>query len=333
MKRFTWILLGILILLTVTYFLSKENELTKTELLTEQMNFRVNDTDKIHKIFLADKSGRKIILTRGADTWYLEDSTKVNPKVLVGLMDIFKNVSIRYIPKQNEIEAMTPTMASKGIKVEVYDDKDNLLMSYYVGGVTSDERGTYFYKEGSDKMYVMELPYQNVSLRTRFFMNANDWKTRLIFDERVEDIQHLIVQYPRSPRHSFEIKQENGDFNINPILTDHLRPITPLKHNVFERYLVDIRGTSFADVVTGVQGMDSITALTPFMDIQLVNTKGDTNSLKLWPKRRFIDQPSDVYNNPNEVWEYYGMDEKGDFGTVQQLTLRGLVAGYKDFFE
>ncbi|MCB9291126.1 MAG: hypothetical protein H6560_27725 [Lewinellaceae bacterium] len=49
---------------------------------------------------------------------------------------------------------MVESLATEGMKVELYDKDGGLLKAYYVGGSTSDERGTYMIMEGAEQPYV-----------------------------------------------------------------------------------------------------------------------------------------------------------------------------------
>ncbi len=67
-------------------------------------------------------------------------------------------------------------MAVTGIHVEIFDHQGNELLNYYVGGVTQDERGTFFLKEGSTQPYCLNQPGFDGGLRARYALAPVDWR-------------------------------------------------------------------------------------------------------------------------------------------------------------
>ena len=63
---------------------------------------------------------------------------------------------------------MVKSLASEGIKVELYDRKGEKIKAYYVGGATPDERGTYMIMENAEEPYVAHIPSWEGNLRFRF---------------------------------------------------------------------------------------------------------------------------------------------------------------------
>ena len=333
MKRGTLLLLLAMLILLALWLVNRCSSDTKTELLKEQMSFTVDRIEDVHKLFIVKRNAEPVLLSRNGDQWILDDSHVANPYVMEGILDVIQNARIQYIPSDTEVESVMPIMAAKGIKVEVYGKRDNLLQAYYIGSVTQNEKGTHFYKEGGERSYVMEMPYGEVNIRQRFNIRYDDWKTRLIFDDKVEDIASAKVDFPRSPGDGFVIQQEDGDFSISPLMKDQ-RPIDrPLKDDVFEKYLISFKGVNFVEFNNEVSAKDSIMSHDPFMIIELVNRRADTFDLSLWPKAMQLSNPRQAHDVENPLIGYYAIDRNKDFGTVQHLVVRGTIAGYSHFFK
>ncbi len=333
MKRNSIILICALLVLVAWWFITKTNTHSKTEVLKEKMNFTVDDINDVYKIFVVKRNEKPALLVRNGKIWYLDNEIKANPYVMQGILDVLANARIQYIPSEKEVEHTMPLMAAKGIKIETYNKKDEPLLSYYIGSVTQNEKGTHFYKEGGEQSYVMEMPYGEVNIRQRFNIRYDDWKSRLIFDDKVEEIASLKVEYPRSPTHGFIIQNRSGEFELKPRGLEQTPIQKQLKDDVFEKYLVTFKGVNFVEFNNEVFAKDSIMNNIPFMVTELINLKGDTFNLTLWPKSVQLATPRQAHNIDNPLNGYYAIDRNGDFGTVQQLVVRGTIAGYSDFFK
>ena len=60
------------------------------------------------------------------------------------------------------------TLASEGVKVELYTQNKKLYKTFYIGGETADFLGTYMIMEGAKKAYVIHIPGFNGFLTPRF---------------------------------------------------------------------------------------------------------------------------------------------------------------------
>ncbi len=333
MKRLTILLFVLLVALLSIFLIKKKNTDTSTEQVREQMKFHVDDIDKVYKIFISERNEKPVLLTRAEKGWMMDGKYPVNRFVMDGILDVLEHVRVRYIPSSSEVDSHIPILSAKGIKVEVYDEADNNLLTYYIGGVTQTEKGTHFYKEGGDRSYVMEMPYGEVNIRQRFSINYDDWKTRLIFKDKVEEIKSVHVNYPRSPSHGFYLKHDEGKYSIRPSREDQPIITRPLRDDVFEKYLVNFKGVHYVSYLNKATIRDSIVAQTPFMETQLVNTKNDTFGLVLWPKNRPLSSPMQAQNPNESIAGYFALNSHGDFGSVQPHIVRGIIASYAGFFK
>jgi hypothetical protein len=333
MNRITIFLFSAIVLLLGIFIFKKTSVKSKTETLREERSFIVEDADDIYKILVASRDGKPARLTRKGKDWYLEEGLLASPYVMEGILEVLTKARVQYVPDDKEVANKMAIMATKGIKVEAYNKSDEMLLSYYIGGVTQNEKGTYFYKEGADRSYVMEMSYGEVNIRQRFSLQYDDWKNRLIFNDRVDDITSVKVEYPRSPSHGFIIENKNGEFSINPASPDMPRIQRELKPDVFEKYLVMFKGVNFVEFNNRVTVKDSIMSHLPYLKSELVNRSGDTFTLSVWPKAMELMTPRQAHDFGDKINGYYAVNRNGDFGTVQQHILIGMVAGYSDFYK
>ncbi len=333
MKRTTLFLLLLLLLVGGYFFFSKSSTELKMERLAEDRKFVVDDIDEVKKIFIAYRDKPSVTLTKEKDKWRLDEKYDANPYVMEGILEVLKRARIQFVPTEAEVESTLPVLAAKGIKIEAYDKNDEKLLGYYIGGVTQNEKGTHFFKEGADKTFVMELPYGETNIRQRFEIRYDDWKTRLIFADRIEEIKSVKVDYPKAPTHGYVIERKEDEFTIRPSVLDQPKNAGELKPSVFEKYLVTFKGVNYAEFINEAVVKDSVLATPPFMTTELVNVHNDTARLALWPKRALISTPMQAHDKGQEYFSYFALNNHGDFGTVQHHVVRGTIGGYDGFFK
>ena len=208
MNRYTWILLLILFVLAGLTFLLTRTEDKGMSQLVQERKFTVEDIEEVEKIFVAARDKPAYLLEKKKGFWTIDGDAKAHQGAVDLILDVIKDVRIQYVPTPQATKNAIKTFAAHGIKVEVYGKQNKNLLTYYIGGVTQTEDGTYFIREGADQPFVMELPYFTGNLRTRFDVSADDIKHRLIYEEKLEDIQSVCMEYPANKAASFVVKRD-----------------------------------------------------------------------------------------------------------------------------
>ena len=145
-------------------------------------HFAIKDTSNIGKIFLADRFGKTTTLTRqNSVNWLVSGKYPVQADMIKNLLETLSQVELKFRLPRNAVKSVVQDMATEGIKVEVYDRKGKPVRVFYVGGSTSDDRGTFMMMENSNEPYVMHISGHQTVLRPRFLTAAQDWRERFVF--------------------------------------------------------------------------------------------------------------------------------------------------------
>ena len=323
MKRTTLFLIIFLLLgaAATWYLLSKPDE--KTSLAGADRRFKVENTDDIYKIFLADRRGAKTTLERKDGYWLYNGKYTARPNAMDNLLDAISRVEIQYKPPTAAVKNMITSLATEGIKVEIYNKSNKLLKSYYVGGATADELGTYMIIEGAEQPYVASIPGWVGNLRFRYNLTGDDWRDKTVFGEKFENIQSASVEYPKNRNLSFRLEREGKTYHITPFYETTPLIRRPYKAGSAERYLEGFRSLGAEAFENENPKRDSIQRLVPFSIISLKTTAGKEKMVRLFPLMTDSDQV-----------ERYLADVNGtDFMLVQQLVFGKILWGYDFFFE
>ncbi len=281
---------------------------------------------RVHKIFLAHRDGETITLSRVGDYWLLNDSLRARPNAMENLLDAIGRVSMKYRPPESAIPNMVEDLATRGIKVELYDRKDHLLKAYYVGTGTADERGTYMIMEGSDQPYVAYLQGWEGNLRFRYNLKGEDWRDKAIFRLPGDKIESIAVDYPQQQEKSFILERKNGSYSVRPYY-DYLFSMnsegskSPVPARV-ESYLHQFGNLGAEAFENDNPRRPEIIKRDPFSIIEVVHHNNDTLRVQLFPIFPRDGRP---------VERYFVYLDTGDLMLAQHRVI-GVVLREYDFF-
>jgi hypothetical protein len=227
---------------------------------------------------------------------------------------------------------MVKSLATRGIKVEVYGKGDQLLKAYYIGGATNREDGVYVIMEGSEQPYVAHMPDWVGNLRFRYNLVGDDWKSRHLFILNPDDIQEVSVEYPKQKSKSFRL-QRDADPMVTPFYplgTSSTAPIDPAKVNQFLTRIDQVQMNRFFNYG---QERDSILSQIPFANIR-VQTPEKVHTLAVYPQLslEYVDGKTGEVTEESRVLGYYGLLNEQDFILIQEQNMRKLLWAYDFFF-
>jgi hypothetical protein len=190
-------------------------KINKTGTIKELRDFSIEDTSRITRIFMVDKENMTADLTREqGNKWIINGkypAKKYDINMLIGTMHMMR---IKSPVATSAEENIIKRLATKSVKVEVYDGED-LLKTYYIGGVTQNQTGTYAMLEGSSKAFIIEIPGFRGYLSSRFHTVENLWRSARIFQYEDSEINKITVNVGEQPAQSFAIiVNEAGKYDL-----------------------------------------------------------------------------------------------------------------------
>ena len=318
----------------VYYLVRPTSEAPATTVVGADREFSV-DSNLVGKVFIADRYGNTSTLERRRGGWIYNGEYPARPDAIDNLLQAIHRVEMQYKPPNAAVPAMVESLSSEGLKVELYDRQGAPLKTYYVGGATPDERGTYFLLEGFEQPYVVGIPGWEGNVRFRYNLLGDNWRDRAVFRTSVEDIATVTVEYPKQQNSSFRLSRRGRDYTITPFYELTPRINRPLKPGIGETYLVNFQEMLATDFANRNSNRDSITQQIPFVNIVLTTTEGDVQSATLFPIYRdaFVDEKTGELVTPNSVQGYYALTGNGDFMVVQDAVFRKVLWAYDFFFQ
>jgi len=280
MKKNRNILLVLLLLIAVTaYFLINKKSGT---LERELSDFAYRDTGAVSRIFLADRTGKQVAINRkGPGDWVLDDGSEARNDAVNALLDVIRNIGIRSPVAKAAYNNVVKAIATKGIKIEIYKGADK-VKTYYVGGPTQDQMGTFMYLDGSSVPFVTQIPGFNGYLTPRFITNSSDWKTHRLFRYTPGAIQTLAAVDKEVKGYYIKLEADGkGDY----ILYDsNGKKVEPVSQDKITSYLQFYESINYEMEETSISPdqRDSLLKTIPYREISITGMDGLNKRIELW---------------------------------------------------
>lgn len=205
------ILLSLLILALVIggYFLLKKDK--SSTLVKDETSFAVENTDEIDQIFMKAKFlNTSATLAKKDNKWTINNKYDADGSKINVLLTAIREVRVKHPVSKDYWDMVIRNLAGKGTKVELYS-KGKKIKTYYVGGPTPDNTGTYMWIEGATKPYICHIEGFEGYLTPRYFVNEADWRSKMLFELQDEDIEWVKVDWTENKDKGFLITNyENG---------------------------------------------------------------------------------------------------------------------------
>jgi hypothetical protein len=306
--------------------------------LTEKKDFAVKNVETIDSIFIANRSGEYILLRKQEDNvWTVNNSFKAAPDKIERLLKTMRKIEAKNPVGQAAQKQVVASLATNGKKVEVFQNGEKTI-TYYVGGTTADETGTFMYIEGSTIPFVVHIPGFRGYLSSRYSIKPSEWRDKAIFDTPLDKFAAVAVSYPDSAEKSFEITREQGNtFTVSQKGV----PAPKTNQAKVKPYVAQFAKVTFETYLSGYSQnyIDSLRdEATPKCVINIKRTDGSTAKLTVYYKPVTSDTKS-IYDKDGNLLvydtdNYFALIEGNpELITVQDYIFRHIFKDYQYFIE
>jgi len=253
-KILLYSILILIVIIVAAQFVSKENVLyplkldkSNSTLNDELSNFAVRDVESIDKIFIADKQNQSVTLTKGEDGWRVNNKFYAREDAIKNLLQAIEKMKVKRPTSKSEHNVQIKRLASQSRKVEIYKN-EKLVKTYYVGGATQDQYGTYVLLEGSSVPFVVHIPGFLGFLTPRFFAVEGLWRENFIFKSNPRNISLVKVMNSENRENNFTVaKDKNNLYHILDFNDKELNNIDTLQ---IKRFLSNFKRLSYEAMIT-----------------------------------------------------------------------------------
>ena len=313
------------------YLLRQNRQNTSIAELEAEYAFSIEDTAAVTKIIIQDKTPNKVTLTRENGKWHVNGKYEARRDGIKVLLETIHDMKMRNFVPNSSKKAIIERLAVYGKEVEIYQG-DNLVKHLYVGTETADQTATYMMIKGASQPFSVHIQGFVGYLNSRFFIEENLWRRRLLYGLEKDNIAKVELTYP-SEEGSF-VLDNTGD---KPVVYDQngnvVSDVLDINLNIF---LGSFRTAAYEGEVVPTDGiwmkLDSISRSEPKFILTVTDNKGETNKLLAFRKKPNMTEQM----NEEDVVEWdpsrlYARLQDGRWVVIQYFGLRNIIVG-SDFF-
>lgn len=304
--------------------------------LVADRDFNVENTDQIYTIKLTRRNRRPTTLRKKDGIWYT-DQKRANENMVTGILNAIRAARIQSIPATQAVNNIIQEVNQVGCQVDLYDKSDGLMKSFFVGGNTYHETGTYFLMQNSVQPYIMELPYMKGGLRDIFVHNEDEFLDPYYLRINSKDIKSVKIDYPKDKRNSFFLdKGSKGEFTVSPIYNTTKTIERKVNQITVDAYLSEYQELASESIETNGPMADELFRKIPFAKIELTFEDGSKKDLTYYPSLDFLKETMDFTSheleNLRKIPRFFLDTSWGEIYGVQSRLCRELFVGYSYFF-
>ena len=291
-------------------------------------SFHIRDTASITKVFFADKKNNTLTLERKNGIWTVNQSIDARHDAVKLLLETLYSMRVKMPVAISAREEIFRKMAGKSIKVEVYSN-NNKLKTFYVGGVTQDNFGSYMLLEDSDTPYILEIPGFRGFISSRFSTQIKNWRSSVLIGEKWEEIKEIEINLKKHPNQAFRaIQTEPRKFELYNHQEKKITSFDTLKLKGFFEQFEIANYDRMVDLL-GTKEQDSILQTTPEITIKLIDKNDSIQNYRFYkiPKITEEEDPNQRYY-PASMWAF---NNDNEWMIIQTYTYLLMFRGIDDF--
>jgi hypothetical protein len=296
----------------------------------------------IYKVVLTDLKNNKLELELKDGKWIVNNKYEARTEQVQALMEAVTRMESLAPVSRNAHENVLKELAAENTKVQVYiKGEDEPVRTYLVGGPTLDSKQTYMLNmpdgEPAKRPHMVFLPGFRGYLTARFITNEEQWRSRIAFSYKRDDIKALSVTYPTEPERSFVIERLGADsFSLSPG-AEQFRINEFTKQNYIRQYLDFYTTLSIETYDNEYSKKDSLKTTVPYSVISVTDLNNKVNKVTLYrmpigkrSKTQFDDKGNELTFDLERFYAWMNGDT--DFAIAQYYVFGNVLRSYQEFY-
>jgi hypothetical protein len=326
-----FIVLGVIAL----YIFITRDPSVSSEALKE---FAIEDTASINKLFFADNDGNQSLLEKQADgTWIVNGKYVAKPQNVFLILRGLRNFEVKSTVPEEAVPAILKQIASKPIKLEVFQGGKKPTKIYYFGFATQDHYGNYALLEipgegkSSEPFIIKENGFYGF-IRPRLITQEDEWRSTEVFMYPKLEIKNIKVDYPEIQDQSFEIEWL-GKNNLK------LRDLSGKSYTRFDtlevkNYMLNYKALyaeTFNNRLTEAQVDSVVSQTSPKAILTIIDKNDQVNTIRLYTKGfvdPFLRDEENMNVDPERI---YLLNQQNELAIAQRLQWDPLLIPLNSF--
>ncbi len=291
-KNKIYLILFILLIALAAWFYFTDK---KSTIKRKLRDFAIEDTASVSKIFMVNKNNKSILLERlDKSTWQVNGKYIARKDAVDLILKTLKRIDIKSPVSKASFENVVRNLAATNTKVDIFiNGEDEAFKTFYIGGPTQDQYGTYMMLENSSTPFITYIPGFSGYLSSRFFLDEYAWRDTKIFKYAFNQIKEVSLEIYNKPEKSYRAVN-NGDNSFSLFhLTDN-SVVQNFDTLVVKQYLSLFKKVNFERIANEVSDSkrDSIFKAKPLFILNLKDNEDKITTITSYKRNLTANRDS-----------------------------------------
>lgn len=300
----------------------------------DEANFKVENIDKVTKIFLSDAGVGNIKLTKNDEgIWMVNDSLRARQDWVGFLLEGMSKQNASQMVPQASHNTMVKSLAGNSVKCEIFQG-DKKTHSYFVGKDPSKNNLTVMLNIREDgtnapRPFLVKCGHGGTFLGVRYGTEIENWRDKQILYFPKKEIKQIEVNYPNKAEASYKLVV-NPELDIQPTLVD--ATINNLRLEKYVSFYSNLFCHGFENEY--ILKDTFVKAFSPFAQVKITSTKGQVKTLDVFYKQvnktthKIITIDGKDYDGDS----FFGWLDDRDFILISAATVQKILRERQEFF-
>ncbi|MCX6180541.1 MAG: hypothetical protein NT150_01255 [Bacteroidetes bacterium] len=261
----------------------------KSAFRAEMRDFAVENINAVDKIFITEKNGKSVTLTKEGKIWKVDGKFTARPDAIETLLLTLNKVKVKNrVPKEG-MPQIIKNIAIQHKKIDIYSN-DEIIKSYFIGGKTMESDGTYMLMQDASTGLNSTVPFVTGIdgfegyLTERYIAKPDLWRDARIIYFPEMTIKSIQMEYPAQPSASFKIALSDGNISVYPLKSNTAINTNPV---ALKTYLLNFKEVAAESFITegNKKKLDSLLTLQPVFILTVQDNLGNKTTVKGYPRK------------------------------------------------
>ncbi len=338
MKKFLpYIILLLLLSVLMGWYVMNDNQSTVDK---KEADFKVKNREKIVKVILHDDQKRTVVLEQKNGVWIVNDKHEAREDLMNQLLEVASRIESQSPVSKAAHENVLREMLASNIRVQIFcDGKTKPTKTYYVGGPTLDNRGTYMLMELNGKPaarpHIVVIPGREGYLTPVYEVEEDVWRNRTLISVKPEHVKNLEITYPEKNYQSFSLERISLD---SFKLLNFKQEPEPIHQGILYTYLMLFENVQLETFEGNNDERDFTLKQTPYATIKINTTDGKDKIVNFYympvnrrSKKQFDEEGNELKIDTDKL--YVSFNNDADFGVAQMYVVGRILRTFEDFLK
>ncbi|MEM8898495.1 MAG: DUF4340 domain-containing protein [Bacteroidota bacterium] len=212
------LVLGTLLLIAASLYAAYVYQQGGSSLNDRDIAFAVEDTAAVDRMvltrFLQEEEQEELQFSRTESGWLLNERYPAFQPNVNSLLGTLSQLHVQEVLIEKGLDAGKELLEQQRLRLEVYDGRKK-VKEILIGREGKDAQGTLMMLASSSRPFIVGIPGFSGYLNSRFTMDMDFWREKLLFSAKEEELQLINITYKKDSLQDVILGKQDGNWVLN----------------------------------------------------------------------------------------------------------------------